>query len=152
MGQRTWSSERTARLGELATLTRASATGIARELSKQFGIAVTRSAVIGKASRMRLELPGAHGRLVERVNPPPRPPRPPKQRTRPMPATPEPRIRFLDLGDENCTLAELHEDSCRWPLGDPRDPDFRYCGRAKVKDRPYCKHHLRRAYVDGGKR
>ena len=26
------------------------------------------------------------------------------------------------------TIVDLKEAMCRWPLGDPTSPDFRYCG------------------------
>ncbi len=43
------------------------------------------------------------------------------------------------------TIVELKEAMCRWPLGDPTSPDFRYCG-SPVATGPYCAHHGRLAY------
>jgi len=43
------------------------------------------------------------------------------------------------------TIVELRESMCRWPLGDPTSPDFRYCG-SPSQDGPYCAHHNRVAY------
>ena len=43
------------------------------------------------------------------------------------------------------TIVELKEAMCRWPLGDPTSPDFRYCG-SPVAGGPYCAHHGRLAY------
>jgi GcrA cell cycle regulator len=43
------------------------------------------------------------------------------------------------------TIVELKEAMCRWPLGDPSSPDFRYCG-SPVANGPYCAHHGRLAY------
>jgi len=43
------------------------------------------------------------------------------------------------------TIIELKEAMCRWPLGDPSSPDFRYCG-SPVASGPYCLHHGRLAY------
>jgi len=31
--------------------------------------------------------------------------------------------------------------SCRWPMGHPRDPDFRFCGDPALPNRPYCSRH-----------
>ena len=31
--------------------------------------------------------------------------------------------------------------TCRWPLGDPADPDFHYCGKRPLIGRPYCDRH-----------
>ena len=39
-------------------------------------------------------------------------------------------------------IHQLQTDDCRWPTGDPRSPDFRYCGREATHG-PYCKpHHI----------
>lgn len=45
-----------------------------------------------------------------------------------------------------CTLLELGDNSCRFPLGDPREQDFRFCGAdmwAGEPDASYCEHHAR---------
>jgi len=38
------------------------------------------------------------------------------------------------------TVADLNESMCRFPIGDPRLPDFAYCGRVNRKG-PYCTDH-----------
>jgi GcrA cell cycle regulator len=38
-------------------------------------------------------------------------------------------------------MFELLPDDCRWPIGDPRTPEFRFCGAAKLKHVQYCAHH-----------
>ena len=43
------------------------------------------------------------------------------------------------------TIVELKEAMCRWPLGDPASPDFRYCG-SPAPSGPYCAHHSGLAY------
>jgi GcrA cell cycle regulator len=43
------------------------------------------------------------------------------------------------------TIVELKESMCRWPLGDPTDPEFRYCG-SPTASRPYCAYHGGLAY------
>ncbi len=52
---------------------------------------------------------------------------------------PDPTPRFLKL-------AELTKHTCKWPIGDPRAPEFVFCGSAKNIDRPYCPHHQSIAY------
>lgn len=44
------------------------------------------------------------------------------------------------------TIVELKEAMCRWPLGDPTTPEFRYCGIQTVGEGPYCQYHARLAY------
>jgi hypothetical protein len=44
-------------------------------------------------------------------------------------------------------LAQLPDHACRWPIGDPAKPDFRYCGalRASVLS-SYCATHREKAH------
>lgn len=46
------------------------------------------------------------------------------------------------------TFADLRKIHCRWPLGDPRSPEFRYCGAPREsgcisieEGSPYCAAH-----------
>ena len=45
------------------------------------------------------------------------------------------------------TLFELKYDECRWPVGDPKDEDFHFCGEKAVDGKPYCAKHCAFAYV-----
>ena len=47
---------------------------------------------------------------------------------------------------ERKTIQTLVECSCRWPIGDPQESDFHFCGRQKVMGLPYCETHARRAF------
>ena len=47
---------------------------------------------------------------------------------------------------ERVTIMDLREAMCRWPLGDPSTPEFRYCGGRSDIGAPYCSHHSRLAY------
>jgi GcrA cell cycle regulator len=45
------------------------------------------------------------------------------------------------------TIMDLRESMCHWPIGDPAQPDFRYCGAKKIPGRgPYCACHSAIAY------
>lgn len=56
-------------------------------------------------------------------------------------------IEELDIPvAERKTLQDLTECMCRWPIGDPQQADFYFCGRNKVAGLPYCEHHARRAF------
>lgn len=48
---------------------------------------------------------------------------------------------------ENISLTELDNHTCRWPLGDPKDEDFRFCGRKVKTGQTYCEEHAAIAYV-----
>lgn len=47
---------------------------------------------------------------------------------------------------ERVTMMELREYMCRWPMGDPTTPEFRFCGGRSATGMPYCTHHARIAY------
>jgi GcrA cell cycle regulator len=44
------------------------------------------------------------------------------------------------------TVDTLERDDCRWPIGDPRDADFHFCGAPQLVGRPYCELHWRMAF------
>jgi GcrA cell cycle regulator len=39
----------------------------------------------------------------------------------------------------------LTAHSCRWPIGNPNDPDFGYCGEKKLAGKSYCAAHYERS-------
>lgn len=45
------------------------------------------------------------------------------------------------------TFAQLKHIHCRWPLGDPHTPEFRFCGAARLGEKPYCAGHFAQAYL-----
>lgn len=48
--------------------------------------------------------------------------------------------------EQRRTLLQLSADVCHWPVGDPREPDFFFCGAPVRSGRPYCGAHCRVAY------
>jgi GcrA cell cycle regulator len=46
-------------------------------------------------------------------------------------------------------LAELPDDACRWPSGDPAEPDFAFCGCPSLRGLPYCADHYAGAFTAG---
>jgi hypothetical protein len=50
----------------------------------------------------------------------------------------------VDYSDASFSIAEkvvaLGPEACRWPYGDPRHPDFHFCG-SPVGAKPYCERH-----------
>ena len=49
-------------------------------------------------------------------------------------------------------LEELTDDVCKWPINNPSDKNFYFCGRSSLKDFSYCKLHLLYAYQPKGKK
>lgn len=48
--------------------------------------------------------------------------------------------------DERIGLLGLTEKTCKWPIGDPLQEDFHFCGRDSEESAPYCEFHSKRAY------
>lgn len=49
--------------------------------------------------------------------------------------------------ETNIPLVKLDNHTCRWPLGDPRDDDFCFCGKRVKTGQTYCEEHAAVAYV-----
>lgn len=43
--------------------------------------------------------------------------------------------------------AQGSSSGCLWPIGDPGDSDFHFCGAQAVPGKPYCAEHAARAYI-----
>jgi GcrA cell cycle regulator len=153
-----WSSERIEQLRSLWH-DGLSASQIATHLG-----GITRNAVIGKAHR--LGLTGRPSPIKNRsvgVSRP-RPPRRPRVEHAPTaraiaaaPAIhqhrhvePPPPLELEDM--PGATILTLTDRICKWPIGDPRHPDFHFCGRASAEGLPYCTEHARRAYQPPARR
>jgi GcrA cell cycle regulator len=123
---------------------------------------VTRNAVIGKVHRL-----GLSGRATSSRSSAPRPRRTNTPRQHRTPAlsfgtrgnvalkpsyeaeyeeAPAPVAELVIPLHERASILTLKESMCRWPIGDPSDEDFHFCGRKKVGSAPYCEHHARMAY------
>ncbi|HUO53544.1 MAG TPA: GcrA family cell cycle regulator [Rhodoblastus sp.] len=154
-----WTDERVEQLKKM-WLDGLSASQIANELAH----GITRNAVIGKVHRLglsgRVKSPApvpARPRSKTRSEDEARAPSAPIAQgnlavaveSRPLPA-PAPRPASSEVVipmSERVSIMELRESMCRWPLGDPASPDFRYCGaKMQIGLGPYCAHHARIAY------
>jgi GcrA cell cycle regulator len=43
-------------------------------------------------------------------------------------------------------LLSLTERTCKWPIGDPTEESFHFCGLPSVAGKPYCEHHVAVAF------
>jgi GcrA cell cycle regulator len=140
----------------------------ASQIAKQLG-GDTRNAVIGKVHRLGLSGRATPSRPVKR---PPRLARPkprlmpdgtvtmptpaittPIEQAKPVERTamiaPLPPLRLADGGA--ATILTLRDSMCKWPIGDPADPKFAFCGR-KSDCGPYCSEHAKVAFQPARKR
>jgi GcrA cell cycle regulator len=150
----TWTTERLERLKN-----RFEAGLTCRQIADDIG--VSRNAVIGKLSRLKLtrEKNRADGDA-------PRPARKEAGRDRRPKAVPrlqygmlkalygEPQVAAEDEPIHNghrCSLLELTEERCRWPISTPGAADFCFCGNPPLDGLPYCAGHTRLAYRPGSR-
>ena len=53
--------------------------------------------------------------------------------------------------EQHCSLLELSEERCRWPISSPGEKDFCFCGNRPLEGLPYCAGHSRLAYQAGSR-
>ena len=53
---------------------------------------------------------------------------------------------------EFLSLTDLDNHTCRWPIGDPKDDNFHFCGKKVRLGQTYCEEHAAIAYVKPGKK
>jgi GcrA cell cycle regulator len=154
-----WTDERTAELTRLWVEEKLSGSQIAERMGLSH-----RNAVMGKIHRLGLTrklgegaIPGAAARASSDANP-----RDAAQATKSGPAAgpvsqvaspppvpepqPEPPAVHEDGGPASHPVLLLKERHCRWPIGDPPSPSFRFCCRDRLAGVPYCSAHANEAY------
>jgi len=146
----TWTDER------LELLKSGFAAGLScRQIAGDVG--VSRNAVIGKLSRLKLTREkGTEPRRPARREGEKRPrarsvPRLQYQMLQKVFAEPEGAADAPILSEHCCSLLELSERNCRWPISTPGFADFRFCGNTPVEGLPYCVGHTRLAYRPGSR-
>ena len=92
------------------------------EIAKELGI--SKNSVIGKVHRLN---------LVARPSP--------IKKVAPVVQKP------VKKAAGKCGLMDLKTSTCRWPIGEPTDEDFHFCGKQTVMGKPYCPDHCQIAYT-----
>lgn len=44
------------------------------------------------------------------------------------------------------SFLEIKDGMCRWPIGEPENSDFKFCGRITQENFVYCQTHYKKAY------
>lgn len=162
-----WTKERTSLLEKLWTEGKSAA-----EIAKELG-GVTRNAVIGKAHRMGLSgrpspikkqtkaktaAPKKKKAAPKAAAAPAIKPKTkkaaPKKRDegtelpksiKPIPAGPKKVKKEIPSG-KGLGILDLTDRICKWPIGDPQEADFHFCGEPIHPGRTYCMPHCTEAY------
>jgi GcrA cell cycle regulator len=146
----TWTTER------VEILKRGVEAGLScREIAAQIG--VSRNAVIGKISRLKLarEKTGIVRAATTEHAGARRPRATMKLRQIILRSAPAERLTALEEPIHNghtCSLFELTKETCRWPISTPGAEDFCFCGNPPIAGLPYCAGHSRLAYRIGSQR
>ena len=122
----------------------------ASQIAKQLG-GVTRNAVIGKVHRLGLSGRATPSKPQRTVFKAPRPARPatpalaaPRRIAEAAPPHSAP-VRYVDERPGTATVLTLGAHMCKWPIGDPSQDNFTFCGR-RCDEGPYCHEHAEVAY------
>lgn len=67
-------------------------------------------------------------------------------------AAPKGHHRFDIYKKGKTTLTDLDNHTCRWPIGDPKDENFHFCGKKVKVGQTYCEEHSAVAYVKTSKK
>jgi len=125
---------------------------------------ISKNAVVGKAHRLHLparpspikrtgprpqifrqtaQRPAGHG--MPRVAQAPREPRQPSVAAQTSAAA----LKALanQPSAKRLPMMALSASTCRWPIGDPGDAEFHFCGERAIEGKPYCTAHASIAYV-----
>ncbi len=62
-------------------------------------------------------------------------------------STPVTTIKTEKKHDGHVHLTDLDNHTCRWPIGDPKDENFHFCGKKVKIGQTYCEEHAALAYV-----
>ena len=144
-----WTTDQDAFLRELKGLGNSFAQCIPL-INARFGTDYSRSALVGRATRIGMSVPFKPRSLDD--TPKPKRARGEKRTGRPSKApslVPSSQMRRLDTNDliklrcvsvepKNIGLMDLNGRTCRYPFG---DKNFTYCGHPTIIGRPYCGPH-----------
>ena len=113
-----WTEDKIKKLKKLWQAGKATA-----EIAKSLGM--SKNSIIGKVHRLNLTMR----------------PSPIKKEVKPVKKAPPKKVGVVHLMD-------LKINTCRWPIGDPKDEDFHFCGEQTVTGKPYCLAHCQEAYLN----
>ena len=127
------------------------------EIGKRLG--VSKNSIVGKVHRLQLSGRPSPIKKKDEISEEKAAPAKPakeekaapvkaKEEKRPEPAKEE---KFEPVA-KIPSLTDLDNHPCRWPVGDPKDENFHFCGKKVKSGQTYCEEHANIAYVKAGKK
>jgi GcrA cell cycle regulator len=121
-------------------------------LNEKFGTDFTRSAVIGRAKRMKLVVRARPGGGPQFAPPRPKPAKATLRQSRQRPAGTSPpvsppsepvKLRCVGIQPRLITFHELADGDCRYPYGGEKEGEpIMFCGHPRFRGSSYCAPHL----------
>jgi GcrA cell cycle regulator len=134
----------------------------ARQISQELGHGISRCAVLGKIHRLRIEDASPHvtgpGDRIDAGRPVLKPVQfagaERSRRPRVLPTwvvNAKPYIDDVGVDadiphSQRRSFSELNGGTCRWPVSEPGQSNFFFCGVEPLPTKPYCAAHCARAY------
>ncbi len=124
------------------------------EIAKELG--VSKNSIIGKVHRLNLTARPSPIKKKEKTPAPEtntkvasKPSNPQDSKSQKITINP---IEVTAHKNTCLKLGELDGHTCRWPIGDPKDDNFCFCGKKVRAGQTYCDEHAAIAYVKPGKK
>ena len=110
------------------------------EIGKRLG--VSKNSIVGKVHRLQLDArPSPIKKKDEEEKP----------AAAPQPVAEKPAVVRKNIAGD-VKLTDLDNHTCRWPIGDPKDENFHFCGKKVRIGQTYCEEHAALAYVKPNKK
>ena len=133
------------------------------EIGKRLG--VSKNSIVGKVHRLQLdarpspikkkdeeqENAAEECAQTDNVTEKKTEPREEKPAAAPQPVAEKPAVVRKNIAGD-VKLTDLDNHTCRWPIGDPKDENFHFCGRKVRIGQTYCEEHAALAYVKPNKK
>ena len=131
---RIWDEEAVEALKDLWEVEQKTCSEIALMMQKMTGQDVSRNAVIGKIQRLNLtkRTAGQRSKIKKKK---------PRTRKKRMCTSEVKKTANTAYSNKMRTMATIEPGECRWPIGDPKSPEFHFCGADAIRQRPYCEKH-----------
>lgn len=136
------------------------------EIGKRLG--VSKNSIVGKVHRLGLsgrpspikKKDGEEGIIVKEPEPKAKPEKNNHKAEKALPQKTEEKCEVKNCCNEHLkrsfnhktSLTDLDNHTCRWPLGDPKDENFHFCGKKVKIGQTYCDEHSAVAYVKASKK